>query len=128
MKEERGCTTSRREEIQRFVITIKRRRFVRETRKDTCLRLRIYAREHNSPSAIAHFTSSVLSRADYIRHTKQTFTTAPSSEFTCLFEFFPFFIFRFYIQKHSTPSICAHCYAEVFFNREYINWKYTQLF
>lgn len=104
--------------------------FVRETREDTCLRLRIQVRKYNSSSAIAHFTSSVLSRADYIRHTKQTFTIAPLSEFTCLFElFFPFFHFPFlHSETFHTGYICAHCYAEIFFNREYTNWGSTPTF
>lgn len=96
--------------------------FVRETREDTCLWLKVHARERNSSSAIAHFTSSILLRAGYTSYTKRTFITAPSLEFTCLFEclfFLFFFIFHFYIQKHSTPGIRAYRYAEVFFNLEY---------
>lgn len=113
-----------REEIQRFVIMTKRRRCLFETREKTCLRLR-HAREHNifRDSAL-HLIRSLACKLQKIHKTD---TTAPSSEFTCLRVFFFLFSFSaFYIQKHSTSSICTHRYAEVFFNqeyREYINFS-----
>lgn len=92
------------------------------TRRRRCSKLAkifVYGRDmhvNNSSSTTAHFTSSVFSRADYIRYTKQTLTIAPSSEYACLSRFF-FFFFHFLLLHSKTfqPGIYVHRHAEVFF-------------
>lgn len=69
-------------------------------------------------SAIAHFISSVLSRANYIRYTKQTPPHPHQS--SRVFKFFFLFSFSAFIFRNIPHRVCARIATRrYFFNQEY---------
>lgn len=108
------------DDIERSNSEIQKRRYLFETHAKIVYGVETYTCEYNLFFAITlHLIRSLACR---LRKMHKTDTTAPSSS-SRIFEFFPFFIFRFYIQKHSKNWLYARITTRRhFFNQEF--WKY----